>query len=391
MLWTIVSSVAAFTLVFAMLASLLGYSRTAIMAITLSVIATMTSALAAPSYAKGNNGNGGNKGGSQASAERGNSGQRGGGGSAKSGKAGSSKSTAAKSTSARGKGNGLLRALGLESPKATTQRTTRKAVVTKRKRKVVAKGKSRQKVAAQSQTAAVEASEATTIEPVGKGKHKKPGAFGAHPSALGALNAAHASEQALANANPNSRVGRIAAYRNAVLETETQREELADLTDILNGLEAPERPLEDVDADLELAQAELDLADALVMGLEADLVAAEGDPVLEEQIQADLDLARDAQMVAEDNVAALESELADGQVYFDTEQQIADLEDNLDQREDAELALLEAAANKPVTDPVVDEVRRLLGLPPVDRTEDEVDMSEGDEDMEEMEEVASQE
>ena len=39
----------------------------------------------------------------------------------------------------------------------------------------------------------------------------------ATPSELGALNAAHASPQALAHASPNSRVGRIAAYRDAVL------------------------------------------------------------------------------------------------------------------------------------------------------------------------------
>ena len=34
-------------------------------------------------------------------------------------------------------------------------------------------------------------------------------------SKLGALNAAHASATALANASPNSRVGKIAAYRDA--------------------------------------------------------------------------------------------------------------------------------------------------------------------------------
>ncbi len=38
---------------------------------------------------------------------------------------------------------------------------------------------------------------------------------GAIASKLGALNAAHASATAFANASPNSRVGRIAAYRDA--------------------------------------------------------------------------------------------------------------------------------------------------------------------------------
>src|SRR5215470_12778943 len=39
----------------------------------------------------------------------------------------------------------------------------------------------------------------------------------ADASDLGALNAAHASPQALAHANPKSRVGRIAAYKEAEL------------------------------------------------------------------------------------------------------------------------------------------------------------------------------
>ena len=38
-----------------------------------------------------------------------------------------------------------------------------------------------------------------------------------HSTALGALNAAHASDTALANASPNSRVGKIAAYKEAEL------------------------------------------------------------------------------------------------------------------------------------------------------------------------------
>jgi hypothetical protein len=40
---------------------------------------------------------------------------------------------------------------------------------------------------------------------------------GSTASSLGALNAAHASDTALANASPNSRVGKIAAYKEAEL------------------------------------------------------------------------------------------------------------------------------------------------------------------------------
>jgi len=384
MLWTTVSYLAALALVFAALASLLGFSRTAVLAIALSAIATMTTAVASPAYAKNDKGN--NGGGSQASSERGNSGSNGksGSNSASGNQGRGSQSTAARSSGSGGKGNGLLRALGLEKPKAAQQRTTKKAVVTKRKAATKAKVQRRAVDPAQTEVAAAQ----TDVDGADrKGKKAKTGVLGAHPSALGALNAAHASEQALANANPNSRVGRIAAYRNAVLETEAQREDLAELQDLLDGLEAPDRSLGEIDAELALAQDDLSVADALVASLEADLAAAEGDPEAQEAIQADLDLALDAQMAASDTLGGLEAELADAQTYVDTQAEIAELEGEIDESADAELDLLEAAANKPVTDPVVDEVRRLLGLPPVDRTEDEV--SETAEDTEELDEVAS--
>lgn len=44
----------------------------------------------------------------------------------------------------------------------------------------------------------------------------------ASTSDLGRLNAAHASETAMANAAPNSAVGEVAAYRDAVLAGETE-------------------------------------------------------------------------------------------------------------------------------------------------------------------------
>ena len=47
-------------------------------------------------------------------------------------------------------------------------------------------------------------------------------------SKLGALNAAHASAKALANASPNSRVGKIAAYRDANAASVTAAEDAAE-------------------------------------------------------------------------------------------------------------------------------------------------------------------
>ena len=52
-------------------------------------------------------------------------------------------------------------------------------------------------------------------------------------AALGALNAAHASPNAFANASPNSRVGRIAAYRDAALVSEELAGILADAKEAL--------------------------------------------------------------------------------------------------------------------------------------------------------------
>src|SRR5215475_5581127 len=50
----------------------------------------------------------------------------------------------------------------------------------------------------------------------------------ASASELGALNAAHASPQALAHASPNSRVGKIAAYKNAALAAQPADQAVAD-------------------------------------------------------------------------------------------------------------------------------------------------------------------
>src|SRR5262250_502041 len=47
-------------------------------------------------------------------------------------------------------------------------------------------------------------------------------------SSLGALNAAHASETALAHASPNSRVGKIAAYKEAAIAAKAADQAVAD-------------------------------------------------------------------------------------------------------------------------------------------------------------------
>jgi hypothetical protein len=174
--------------------------------------------------------------------------------------------------------------------------------------------------------------------------------LGVSPSELGALNAAHASPTALANAAPNSRVGRIAAYKAAVLEGEELVGELADKQELLDSLTTPE-----------LAEAQLILEDAneKVATLEQQLADAGGvDPVIE----AELAIARDDAIKAAEDVALLVGELDNPEEYLALTEEVDALEQQLEDQPELERSLLEAAANKPVTDEVEAAVKKLLGL-----------------------------
>lgn len=76
-------------------------------------------------------------------------------------------------------------------------------------------------------------------------------AQGSPASSLGALNGAHASDQGLAHASANSRVGRIAAYKRAVLAYEAAAQALA-------ALKAQKPPA--TTAEIAAAQAKVDAA-----------------------------------------------------------------------------------------------------------------------------------
>jgi hypothetical protein len=123
----------------------------------------------------------------------------------------------------------------------------------------------------------------------------------ASASELGALNAAHASPTALANASPNSRVGKIAAYKEAAIEAIANDPAVAD------------------------AQADLDAAKA----------AALADNVVTAEEQGEID--------------SLEADLAAAKHTAITS-------------DDESMAALDAAANKPITDRVIDTVNDLLGI-----------------------------
>ena len=109
---------------------------------------------------------------------------------------------------------------------------------------------------------------------------------------LGALNAAHASDTALAHANPNSRVGKIAAYKEAELAAKTASADAAGADqavadaqaalDAALAANADTDPLNDVDQttidgltqDVADAQAAAATADAAAQAAQADADAA---------------------------------------------------------------------------------------------------------------------
>jgi hypothetical protein len=193
-----------------------------------------------------------------------------------------------------------------------------------------------------------------------KPKPKDKGSNGlAHPSELGALNAAHASANALENASPNSRVGRIAAYRDAVLQGRDLAIRLEEKAALLGALDAPDRPLSEIDTAVADADADVKAKADAVTALEAELAAAGGqDLTILDKLNTARDLLTEAETVAQDlkteQAAALAYEVLDAEVKALT-RQVAD-------QPMLERSTLEAAANKPVTDAVEAAVRALLGL-----------------------------
>lgn len=222
----------------------------------------------------------------------------------------------------------------------------------------------------QKKTAALD----VTVEPLAKEKKKEHKNINA---ALGALNAAHASPNALLNASPNSRVGKIAAYRDSVLEAQTLETNLDEATAILDGMDVPERTAEEIAfAGEELAGDKATL-EAEIATLEDQLEASGG---VDADISAQLDDANSRLSKTDEDIAALEAEAENGAAYADAEQDVIDAETNLAEQEDISLALLEDAGNKPITPEVIEEVNRLLGLnvEEDDVEEDDVAVDEDD-------------
>lgn len=184
-------------------------------------------------------------------------------------------------------------------------------------------------------------------------------ALGVHPSELGALNAANASAKALANAAPGSRVGRIAAYRDAVLAGQILQDEYDAAAALLADLNPPELSNGEIAGNLQDLRDEQDLA-VLERGALAEQLAEVGgtDAVIEADIATlDIEIAeRDAA------ISALEGDLADAVAYEEASDVVGTLAEQLEMQEALETSLLETAANKPVTPEIEDAVQQMLGI-----------------------------
>lgn len=206
---------------------------------------------------------------------------------------------------------------------------------------------------------ATDGSKATKTKTTKPKKKDLANELGISPSELGALNAAHASANALEHASPNSRVGRIAAYRDAVLEGRELEAELEEKSAFLETLTEPERPISEIESDVLDAEAEVKLREDAVAEMEKALADAGGEDAA---IEADLADARSDLNDAKDLAAKLNDELDDAVEYETVKAEVEDLTQKVEDQPELERSLLEAASNKPVTDGVEAAVKRLLGL-----------------------------
>lgn len=173
---------------------------------------------------------------------------------------------------------------------------------------------------------------------------------GSTASKLGALNAAHASETALMHANPNSRVGKIAAYKEAEIEAQALQAEAEALAEA-----AATADQAISDANQALTDAQQALADAQALNADAELA----NDVPQDQVDALSQAVADAETdlaAAEQAAEGADAAAAEAQAAADAAQDEAD-------------SALVNAANKDITDEegnvlsdVRDTVNDLLGL-----------------------------
>jgi len=173
---------------------------------------------------------------------------------------------------------------------------------------------------------------------------------GAVASALGGLNAAHASANARLHADPNSRVGLIAQYEEAVIEGRELSEKLDRVERALDELHDQQAL---ADEDPELIEAEIREIEDLLTDLDPETDEAERLAAELGELEERLDAVNDA--------IAREDEIDDAIERLERKQDW--LEDNVDEAARVEAEALAAAANKDLNDEVVAELDALLGIP----------------------------
>ncbi len=332
--------------------TMIKFMRAASLSIALLGGASVATAIIMPdaAYAGKGNGNGGDNG------NGGGSGKGNGGGSDK-GKSGASD---------KAKGKGASGKSGAKNDKASKPRSGRNLLdklFKGKDQKSKAASKTKKTVKKKQRPAKVKA--VAQAKPVKKSVSPKPRgnplalALGVHPSELGALNAANASPQALENASPNSRVGKLAIYANEVAATQQIEADLAVALETLESLDQPERSVEEIDFATETAEMEKAALEEELARLQSNLDAAGGD---DEAIKGEIGNVTDAIAATETEIASLAEERANAEAYAAAENDVEQLEGDLAEQEGVARTALEAAANKEVTDEVEAAVRAMLGL-----------------------------
>ena len=157
---------------------------------------------------------------------------------------------------------------------------------------------------------------------------------GATASKLGALNAAHASATAFANASPNSRVGRIAAYGQASAAAVESGEALLAAQDQLASLEETVTNYNTALAGVTTAEGKLAAAQAVINDLDATVDEKATATATLPELQAAIDTAQttaDGMEAAAVEAAAqiLDAEAAVTQAEFDAEAAEAEAQEAL--------------------------------------------------------------
>ena len=190
-------------------------------------------------------------------------------------------------------------------------------------------------------------------------------------SALGSLNAAHASSTALANANPNSQVGKIAAYKDAAIAAQGAAQTVDDANAALADAEAA-LDAADLNDDGTLDQAE---KDAFTAAAQDAYNSALG--VADTDLDGDVDDQDVSTQEQKDAFAQAAADLADAQTTVDglepavdqAQQDVADAEAAAEDAQNVADGALVNAANKDITDEngdvlsdIRDAVNDMLGI-----------------------------